>query len=314
MKKRIYGMILALAIILSVAVPGFETKAATLGYVTSAQEIGCVAGKSVTIAWNAVVGAKGYEVAIAIDGQIIYKQDVGNKTQVTIPTTAVGKFITFGVIPYDDFSYGTAKYFRGATAPVAPKNIALYGWKNGTGELAVSFNGYDSSVADYRPDGYEIIFYNLKGKKIGKADVSGYNSSIKKTLKKAKNAGCKVKMRSYIEIANGKRAYSNFTKPKTFIPYAKITDLTGGTTKTVTWKGIKNAKSYTIYRTNNGGNSFKKVKTVSGSTRSATVSGCGGYGMSYGVRVVANVKVKGKKYKSSKQKIKNYTYNYLEYR
>lgn len=177
----------------------------------------------------------------------------------------------------------------------------------------------DKSKAAKYIDGIEFELKDVKGKnkktltKTVKKEVSAskdenFIDSFSFTASKAlKNKGMQYRFRTYIQL-NGKKVYSDWSGTKVIIPQAKLTGKLLQVSKNnikIKWKKVSGAKGYTIYRTTNGGKSYKKVKKVGANVTSYTVSNFK-KGTKNGVVVVANgVKVGKKKYDSTKS---YYTY------
>lgn len=169
-------------------------------------------------------------------------------------------------------------------------------------------------------DGIEFKAKDVKGKvrktlkKTPRKTVTSYSKAEDlidsfsfKAPSALKNKGMQYQVRTYIQLDNGKKIYSDWTSTKVIIPQAKVSKLqkVSSNKVRVSWKKVSGAKNYTIYKTTNSGKSYKKVKTVSAKTTSYTVSGFK-KGKKNGVVIVANkVKVGKKKYNSTKS---YYTY------
>lgn len=116
-----------------------------------------------------------------------------------------------------------------------------------------------------------------------------------------KDKGMQYQIRTYIQLGNGKKIYSSWTKTKVFIPQAqisKVAELKSGKVQ-VTWKKVANAENYTIWKTTNGGKSYTKVQTVNANTTSYAVSDYE-TGDANGVVITATVKIGKKRYNSQK--------------
>ncbi len=319
--KKILSLVLALMLIFSVVnIPAVESKAAT-GVVTNLRWSGTKKGKEISWTWDAFPGATGYKVVlvdVATSG-VLY-DGIVTTTSFTYKTKAKSQKIAIGVYVVDavGVSLDYAAEF-GYTYPVAPNTIRVWDWMQGTGSVTLRWYGL-KKTSGYVPDGYEIKTTTLDGKKKKvykmktNCSLSAYAEdalleTFSKNIKGCKNAGFKVSIRSYKISPNGKKMYSAWSKAKAFVPAAKITKAyrMGSNGKAV-WNPIKNATSYTIYRKVAGVNKLVKVKTVSGSSTSAVLP------VSYfysGLVVTANVRVKGKTYKSTFMKQYNRYYKYF---
>lgn len=164
-------------------------------------------------------------------------------------------------------------------------------------------------------DGIEVKVKDLNGRKkttvqkTTNGNIYVYGSEYSFAFKApnaVKNKGLQYQIRTYIQLDNGKKVYSEWTTTKVLIPQAKITKLKELDTDKiqVSWKKVSGAESYTIWKTTNNGASYKKVKTVSANTKTYTVSNFES-GDENGIVITATVKVGKKKYNSQKS---YYTY------
>ena len=295
-------------------IPAVSAQAASYysGQVTDARQI--EAGNNyVTLTWSPVSGAK-YYVITAYDSS--YNEVIIARTaSTTYKITGLQNNVTDNVYVYpvgtvddgsEDYGYrsGSVKI---ATTPSQVTNFDLYRWYP---HKKVSYNKTNVNKVwlkwdvNYYADGYEIEIYSLKDKKL-KTYKTTSSSSYDFTLKSIKNKGFKMRIRSYVTCDN-KNYYSDWTSKKVVIPQATILSTSGRTTRTVKWAKVTGAKSYTVYKTTNGGKSYKKVKTVGKNTTKYSIKKMQ-TGSQYGVAIVANVKVGKKTYKSP---ITYYVYAY----
>lgn len=305
LSKKLGGLLLAFAVVLTlVVIPAPEVNAAVASPNNLVQT--GASGTSISIKWDAVAGATGYKLDLCVggySGTVYQTTTVGpNVTAYTFQNTPKGvewvaKVYTLSSAGSSTFP--TYKYVY--SAPATPANIYLYEWKPNTAKPIVKWAGKLGASYGYYPTGYEVKFTTLAGKKIKTYKTT--STSIQKTIKKAKNEGFKISIRSYrtINTPNGQaKIYSDWSKIKYFVSYPKIKGASyysGSSTSTVTWKKVKNAKKYVIYKVSgySGNYKLKKWKTVSGSTTSISVP------RSFGkIVIVPQIKVKGKTYKYKK--------------
>lgn len=312
--------------------------------------------EAITVEWDAVGNALWYE--IYINGRCISDEYYG--TDVTLYGFQRGTPYAFQL---SYVYYNAGYYWRGWIASGTNTVLRTRPNKIASDEYYVSWNSKDKINVEYvdtslyTKDGRTIEKY-INGIEFKVKDVKGKGKkTVKKTPKNRiiytkasdlidsfkfsapsaiKNKGMQYQFRTYITInkAGGgtQKIYSEWTSAQAYVPQAKITNLqvVGKNKVKVTWKKVSGAKNYTIYKTTNGGKSFKKVKTVkansttapaanntvrkpqtngssykkvstvSSTTSSYTVSGFK-KGSKYGVVVVANkVKVGKKKYNSTR--------------
>ena len=303
-KSKIFALVIAIAIVLSsVFIPKMESNAATM-VVQNLHQVGAKGGKSITVAWNKVPGATGYYL-IAFnpkDKTVVYANNAKiseNTTKYTIKVKSYSDVVSVGVYCFDaggnlvkESLAATVAY----TAPSRPAAAQIYSWLPNSAKPDIRWT--TGTKNKYYPSGYEAVIYTLGNKKIKTIRVKSLNGGIgkiDKSIKKIKNKGFKIKVRAFnVMPGSKKRLYSPYSKVKSFVPAALITSAkaTSYTTGVVSWKGIPNATSYTVYKT--VGMSSVKICTVT--TTSAELSRSD---LASGIFVTANVRVKGKLYKST---------------
>lgn len=261
---------------------------------------------SMTAKWSAVPGATGYIVYTKKYGDTSYtyngttsslyynikKCEAGNLTPSSayyVVVCPIRKSSTGFIAEADANGY----LFRTTTKKVS--SISGF-WKINSKDLSVSWTN------DAAADGYELEFYNSKGKKIKTVDVgASYSGTRTYTFNKApKNSTCSVKIRSYIKLDNNVKAYSEWSKKSYFISQANMPakkyDLNKGKL-TLKWSKVTGAKKYVIYA-GTSSNKMKKVATVSSKKTSYTLKKIGGSKISssktYYIKVVPQTKLGGK--------------------
>ena len=261
----------------------------------------------VSISWQAVNGATGYEVKVSkndttVDATV-YADVTGTSLDISnnSPTYA-------GVYYYRKSSTGyVAKCSEGKQAysvslkplPGKAKKPKIVS-ENVVGGVNVKFSAINNC------DGYQVQYckYNGKGKKNKYTATSQISlSSLNKKM------FYKVRARGYVVLSSGKKAYGKWSKANVFCMdqtrhNCKITDASSSTTKKVklAWKKVKGAKNYTVYMSKSRYSGYKAVATTKGT--SVTLSSFNGSGFAYDQNyyyyVVANAKVGKKTYKSLK--------------
>jgi hypothetical protein len=282
-KKRVFSFILAMVVAFAVIItPKFDTNAAT--YISAPSNVFQVSasGNTLTVGWTAVSGAVQYNYVVRVGGSTGAVALTGavatNGLKLTGVRAGVNYYVSVASVAADGttsyYTYGTRVY----AIPDSPKNIYLDTWTPDSNNPYIKWTGYNSSLSGaYYPDGYQVKITSLGGKNVGTYTVS--SESLYKNLPRIKNAGFKIKIRTYktINTYNGqkKKLYSKWSKVKTFVPQPKM----GGHYSTrdskgeLSWKGVKNAKSYTVYKVTQTTNSYKltKIKTVPGSVNKIPV-------------------------------------------
>lgn len=259
---------------------------------------------AVKLKWGSVKGATGY---------YIYRGDTKLKA-VTTNTAAVtakaGSWESYKVYPYkkSNAGYVAKASYSSVLAKAAPgkmsqvamasKNNLL--WNVRTNRVML---GWDlGSTQDYTPSGYKVEVYSVDGKtKLKTYTVSSRYTDF--TLSAVKNKGFQVRVRGYVTI-DGKNYYGIWSDKKVVIPQACVSSTisypASGSIK-FTWTGVSGAQKYYVYAAKNVSSSsvdssdFKKVATVSSSTRSYTITGLT-KGKYVAVYVLPVVSVNGKSY------------------
>ena len=306
-KKRVTSFILALVVAIALIVtPNYNAQAATYVYSPDNVYQTSAKGKKITVSWSPAKNAVAYNVYVRLGGSTGQIVTAGRVTSAGAALSGVVPGTTYYIQVYSVAADGTVSSYGSSktlyAAPMKPKNVHLYSWTVDSNKPYVEWAGYNSSQTGYySPDGYEVKVMTLGGKNVRTYNI---NSAylFNKAIPKIKNAGFKVKVRSYtvINSYNGPKfkAYSAWSDVKAFVPQPKMgaTYRYRESTATFSWKPIKNASAYTIYKVTKSGNSYKfsKYKTVSGSVTSVSVPKSLGR-----VTVFPTVKVGGRAYKAT---------------
>lgn len=253
---------------------------------------------SVSLKWNAVSGAMGYRVCIAVSGTSSYK-DLGfarSNTTVISGLSPSAKY-TINIYPVRvsskgyiaEYKYGYSSIYSVKTAPAKIKQLEITNYET-------IGNSARAEWTDVNADGYEVQLYTYNSKKPVKKETRTwsyvYFNSLKQTF-------YKFRVRPYVTIGTVKK-YGSWSSYKEFAPPVKYTTKSG-TLKTkkvipLSWKKVKGAKNYTVYMSTKQNSGFKKIATVK--KNSCKVSKYKKkalkYGKNYYFRVVANRK-SGKK-------------------
>lgn len=264
--------------------------------------------KSVTIKWNKVTDCDGY-VVVDKNNKVMATVKGADKTSAKISQTGGTEksyyvYTVKGGSTYTAVS-STYKYVYAKSSPFAPLG---YGVASSTDwDLAKnSVNAYwkKNTKNTYSISGYQLQIKTVDGKKKLKTyDItSGYSINKKFSIKSIKNKGFKMRMRSYVKLASGKKLYSSWGATKTVIPCAKIKAEKGSSSIKLSWSRISNATKYEVYVLKNSSSStakkkqLKRVATIKGT--SYTITGVNYSGIHYThVYVKPTVNIKGKTYK-----------------
>lgn len=194
---------------------------------------------------------------------------------------------------YTAESSGTGKPFF-----TVPKKVStiIADWKLNSKQVTVAWpNGT-------WVDGYELQFFNSKGKSIKKASVTaGTKAALTYSMNKApKNSNISVKIRSYTKTGTGKKLYSDWSSKKYFISqaYARTSSYNSATKQvTIKWPKVTGAKKYIVYIGTTSSN-MKKVATLSSSKTTYTFNKVNGSTINtnsrYFIKVVPQGKFGGK--------------------
>ena len=288
-------------------------------------QTGAVTATAGTISWGPAVGATGYDI-YCTSSLTENPTCIGTTTSTSYTLKNLSKDTAYivTVMPYTDLNVGTVNqgyvYTAGIsnaltsgnsylvrTLPEKVKNLYNFEWKANSKKITVAWQ--EGNVAD----GYELVFYNDKNKKVKTANVSfgtkAYNTYQCSKVKK--NSFCKVKIRAYVTVG-GKKFYSEYTKPIYCISDPKMTKgRQDNGYLSINWKKVNGATGYDIYiGRSNTKSAYKKVASVGKNKTSYVATKFKGskitrYGKYY-FYVVAKKKVKGKTYKSSVSSVYSY--------
>lgn len=276
---------------------------------------------SATIKWSGVKGATGY---IIVKKQGNSKKSTSVRTNSVKLKTSAGQRYSVDVIAfrksntgfiakaYSSTKYGVVSapsvpmYFANASkggltwSPTAKKNTPTLYWTNNPNDQIY-------------PDGYQIEFYTVDGKKkiaAVKTSSKSYTLASAKNYKLIKNKGFKTRIRAYSKNDSA-TCYGKWSGMTTVIPEAAIKlTATSHTSVKVSWSKVANAVKYRVYVSRDSGykdSGHWSMKEVSASTTSYNITGLKKW-KDFGVYVVPVVKVNGKLYKASKLW---YTYSYV---
>ena len=266
---------------------------------------------SLTASWSSIPGATGYQVYVKKFGDTDYsyvgdtKSTSFNVTKYKNKKLSSDSIYYVGILPTKTSNAGftaicnqRSNGYGLCTLPSTTKKIIANDWKPGTSKLSISWT--KSSVAT----GYELQFYNAKGKSLKKATVknSAYGTPSYTLAKAPKYSFCSVKIRPYVKSSTGKKFTSSWSKKTYFVSQSSIKkdfSLTDGKLS-IKWNKVKGASKYLIYAGTSSKN-MKKVATVSSKKTSYTITKVGGSTVSkhtkYFVKVVPQKKVSKKTYK-----------------
>ena len=258
--------------------------------------------KTVTAKWATVPGATGYNVYVKKygDSKYTYNGTTSSLSYVVKNLTEDSAYyVAVAPIKKSLAGYTAEADASGYAFRTLPKKVSTIAglWTINSKKLSVSW------ASSFWVDGYELQFFNAKGKKIKTAtlDASSYGSvKIYNFTKAPKNGSCSVKVRSFIKTTSGAKAYSEWSKKTYFLSQANMPakkyNLSKGSL-TLKWTKVTGAKKYVIYA-GTSATKMKKVATVSSKKTSYTIKKIGGSKINsystYYVKVVPQGKLGGK--------------------
>lgn len=303
--KKCVAMLLAFSMLLSIAVPANRAKAYFF-YTGSISEIyqTDATNTTVTIGWTPVADAVAYRIKVDGAAAGAYVEIPASQTSFTLDGLSEGVSGYLNVVPVgqdattgeQDEGYGTSVKVR-TLSTVSNLTARGYGFNYNKPYKGLDVK-YDTS---WDCDGYQLVLYNKKGKKIQTINTMSSSSGYQ-TFKKAKRTEVYyVKARTYITVAGGVKKYGDWSAKYYAVPQPIVTsskkDMSTHAIK-FKWKKVNGATSYTVYRSTNSSSRGKKVKTLKGNKTSCTVKGVNLNKNTYYLTVVANCKVGKKTYKS----------------
>nr|MBQ8253105.1 fibronectin type III domain-containing protein [Lachnospiraceae bacterium] len=263
-------------------------------YVTDVKWTGA-GEQSVTASWTAPAGANVYKICISSDG---YNE--------VFKGYAPSPSVTFSGLPKNSKIYihvyagrktttnkvalsSTDDYCYCYTAPTTPKTarVGNTSMNNSNPKKNILTYTWTPTSTYYNTDGYEIEVYQLKTNGKTKRIKKGSSNSFYRNYADVKSSSLfkyatRYRVRAYVTLDNGQKAYSAWSSYKNYVPQAKVKKLKAysKTTGKLTWNKVTGAKNYTVYYKTSSKSSakWKKLTTVKGT--SATVK-LNYYGRSY---------------------------------
>lgn len=260
---------------------------------------------SVTVSWSPVSGADGYYVyTVGANGSLTLKGSVsgGSTTSYAVGGLTQNGVYAIGISPFKSNGKGFTQYWSPSgktsfrTTPGKISGVKLAASSGYAKKYQIAWSQSGASYAD----GFEIMITNKSGKKITTATEESYLSHIF-TNAKLRSQPWKVKVRAYVKMNNGTKAYGAWSSEKVVVPNAYIKSIKQTSKYSsnikITWGKVTGAQNYTIYRSTSKNGKYKKVKTVKGTSYTTSQSANGKW---YYYYVKANgVKVGKKKYNST---------------
>ncbi len=188
-------------------------------------------------------------------------------------------------------------------APAKVQEVYPGVWYPSAKPKGTKFPGYKSNKVilewknDFYSDGYSIVIYSLKGKKLKTYNAAPQTEEYcnrQFTLTAIKNKGFIAEVSAY-KVIGGVKCYGTCSDRKFILPQATVAKVTGSVKKrTIYWKKVDKASKYIVYRVRNG--KLKEIKTVGKKSRKYTVKNLKS---GDGLAVAAKIKVNGQWYTSA---------------
>lgn len=294
-KSIIATFILALAICF---IPSLKSSAAVFPNISSSEQEG-ISTNSITLKWTAE-NCVSYDIEIRGYNDDEYRK-VGTTTETsyTIGGLEGGQVYSFRITGNNpDSIYTDSSYFEAKTMIVDPK-VKQDSWYHYAKSATIIWDRQSAA------DGYEVVWYNPKGKAVKKETLQKYDSY--NTLRKISNANIyTAKVRAF-QTFGGKSYTSNWSEIKVFEQSfikkgTKLISKGGKKNLKIKWTKQAGATGYDIYvGTSRSKKSFSKVKSVGKNTTSISVSKLKKKSLKknkYYVYVITKTKHKGKTNKS----------------
>lgn len=313
-KKMIKNLFAAIVMVMAICYTGITAHAYGLTQTGLTQN-------SITIKWDAESQAEGYYyLGIGTDYRSAEAQAESKKIKVPVNTTSYTftglsagteyyVYVNYEYTWYGDVYMDTAAY--GSELVTKPSKV--------TGVKQTKWWYYIKSVDfawNKQPAAqYEYVVKNNKGKKIYSYTTYSNSGGCSKSIKN--NAIYTVKVRAYV-TSNNKKYYGDWSDAAYLFtqPMVKKASISGSKLK-VSWGKISGTTGYDIYVSTKEKSGYKKVKSVSKSKSSVTISKLKGKKFNkkkkYYVYIVAKKKVGKKTYTSGRHytyEVKNRTLNW----
>jgi len=220
--------------------------------------------KSVTLSWDASVGASGYLIRFGTTQA--KAKDIQRITTTSCKLTGLEPDSKYYVAIYpikkvtNDF-YASQNFVdnpKVVTTAGPVSGLKLYDWDVKSNVVMVQ---WDNSVK--YENGYQLVLYNAAGKKLKTYNISGRRSSMKAfSTKYVKNTPFQYRIRSYTTL-NGTKFYGEWSAYSYAVPQANVTAVkVSNTSVKLKWSKVAGAGSYTIYKATKDGGKFTKVAST----------------------------------------------------
>lgn len=275
---------------------------------------------SVTLKWDAMQGATGYEIYADYSRTNLLKTVTTNTATIK---AAAGSAKHYYVFPVKTTSSGFKSIYgyKSVYAKAAPGKVSgvgqkgYYTWKPYSSEVSLSWKR--NANDQWSAEGFKVEIYTVNGKKKLK---TYYARSIYQDVKLSsiKNKGFQVRVAGYVTV-NNKKCLGTWSSKAVVLPNAKVSAVknsynSSAKTFKIKWKKVPGAKKYVVYGVKNRSSSilksntkFKKLTT----TKSTSYTLTGIQSRKYTHVYVCPVVKVGSKYVTAKSG--GYTYYYYPY-
>lgn len=258
----------------------FEVSGINLGNPTGAYSGGSISNlqqtaateTSITLSWTGASGAARYYI-YQLDNSGTYADKLlgeTSNTTYTISNLNKDSWGWLGVIPVDAAGEeGSGYKINVATLPSQIKGVKYNGTFAFSNKLSVLWK--ENLVAD----GYRVTLYDKTGKKVKQTLDVSYNYLYAILAKTNTQNIYIVRVKAFIYIKDGEKAFGSESQPFYAVPQPKITSTNkdvGTNGINLKWKKVNGATKYDILVSTQAKKGYKKAATVKKGTKYSVIS------------------------------------------